>query len=388
MRQNLSSTLKGALEILSLPASQTNALIPLFEAISNAIHAIESRFDAQSMNLGQITVDVLRSRSGKDASITSFIIRDNGIGLTDENMDSFRTSDSPFKIKKGGKGVGRLSWLKTFQKCEIKSWFVRNDKLFQRSFTFSLETPNPISKHAVVTAPGTARQGTEVRLDTYVSPYDAHCPKKITTIAAKTVGHFLNYFVVERAPTITLLGEREIKLRDFYSESQERNNLDFFQPDPALVGSDQDFRIYHVLLKKQLKFHETGGLHWLFQAGNNRVARQDAIDGQIGIKYVGDNGDCIYVGLIAGQFLDEHVNQERTGFTFANDIATEIHKQAVLSTKRFLGNYISDIRKAQRETAIRVIQDNPQFLPFANEIDDFVENHLSLSTQGEEEIFL
>jgi hypothetical protein len=36
--------LAGRVRNLGLPASATNSLIPLFEAVSNSIHAIESRW--------------------------------------------------------------------------------------------------------------------------------------------------------------------------------------------------------------------------------------------------------------------------------------------------------------------------------------------------------
>jgi hypothetical protein len=379
--------LKGRVRNLSLPASAQNSLIPLFEAVSNALHAIESRFGENAAQAGEIEIEVLRSEDNDDFPITGFVIRDNGIGLTDENMKSFRTSDSAFKITKGGKGVGRLTWLKTFQKCEIKSWFEREGKSFQRSFNFSLAQENPISKHTVVAAPVNSRFGTEVRLAPYLPPYDAHCPKRAETIAAKIVGHFLNYFAVGKLPRVVLLADELIDLRTFYSDNQQKSDIDVIS---LTIGADapSEFQIFHVLLKKQLRFLESGGLHWLFQAGNDRVARQEPIDSQLGLKYVGDDRDCVYVGLVTGEYLDAHVNQERTGFTFGPDEAKEIHKAAVDSAKRFLNEYIQEIRARQIIATDKIIRENPQFLPFRDSLEAFVEAHLSLNTQNDEDIFL
>jgi hypothetical protein len=128
--------LKGRVRNLSLPASAQNSLIPLFEAISNALHAVETRFGDKAAQAGEVEVEVVRSDGNDDFPITGFIIKDNGVGLNDDNMKSFRTSDSAYKITKGGKGVGRLTWLKTFEKCEVKSWFEREGKPYQRSFNF------------------------------------------------------------------------------------------------------------------------------------------------------------------------------------------------------------------------------------------------------------
>ena len=116
--------------------------------------------------------------------------------------------------------------------------------------------------------------------------------------------------------------------------------------------------------------------------------RQDAIDGQLGLRYVGDNADCVYVGLVTGLFLDAHVNQERSGFTFGAEQAEQIHDGAVTLAKGFLHTYISRIRGHQIATAHHIIQNNPQFLPFRESLPDFVEKNLSLNTQSEEDIFL
>ena len=46
-------------------------------------------------------------------------------------------SDSTYKAKIGGKGVGRFSWLKAFEEVEIQSVYKEyDDKFVQRSFCF------------------------------------------------------------------------------------------------------------------------------------------------------------------------------------------------------------------------------------------------------------
>jgi len=212
--------LAGRVRNLSLPASAANSLIPLFEAISNALHAVEARFGEHAHDEGAVEIEILRTSKKEEAAVVGFLIRDNGIGLTDENMKSFRTSDSPYKIKRGGKGVGRLTWLKTFGECEVRSWYFRDEKPLQRSFRFSLKQQNPISKHTVTSAPTGYTLGTEIRLAPFLSPYDAHCPKRASTIAAKIVGHFLNYFAVGKLPRLTLVDSEQIDLRAFYFDNR------------------------------------------------------------------------------------------------------------------------------------------------------------------------
>jgi hypothetical protein len=384
---NFLFNLEGRVRNLSLPASAMSALIPLFEAVSNSLHAIEARFGEGAVKSGEIEIEI-RRRKDQESHILGFAIRDNGIGLTNANMESFRTSDSPLKLDKGGKGIGRLSWLKVFQGCSITSRYLEGESLQERSFEFALSAPSPITQHKIRPASIGAKIGTEVRLNHFRTPYEVHCPKKTNTIAAKLVGHFLPYLVVHRLPRVTLLDASDVlDLRQYYSDNQQRSDIEAIKLQPDPHSEPQEFYFHHVLLRKQLKFLESG-LHWLFFAGNERVAREENIDSQLGLKYVGDDSDSVYVGLVSGAYLDSHVNQERTGFTVVDDRIAQIHKSAVASAKEFLATYISRLRDKQIETTGRIIKENPQFLPFRDSLEEFVDNNLSLNTLSEEVIFL
>jgi hypothetical protein len=381
--------LSGRVRNMSLPASPANALIPLFEAVSNALHAVEARWRETAADAGEIEILLHRRDEEGDSHIVGFTVRDNGIGLTEANWKSFRTSDSDFKISRGGKGVGRLAWLKAFGDCQVVSRFEADGTLRQRSYSFALRgAGSPIHGHLVTEVKGTGGPGTEIRLLPFHTPYEVHCPKKTATIAAKLVGHFLPYLAIGELPRITLVDtEESVDLRQFYSDNQQRNSLDILSLNLDLLTGPTEFQVHHVLLKKQLKFLETG-LHWMFYAGHERVAKSTPIDGQLGLRYIGDDDDCVYVGLVTGPYLDGHVNQERTGFTFGEERADELHKAAVTAAKGFLSSYIGRLREQQIETTGRVIRANPQFLTFRDALPEFVEANLSLSAQGEEEIYL
>ncbi len=381
--------LAGRVRNLGLPVSAANSLIPLFEAVSNGLHAVEARWSDKVTTSGEIKIVVHRRSEEESSGIIGFSVTDNGVGLTAENWKSFLTSDSPLKIPRGGKGVGRLGWLKAFSDCQITSRFDGADGIMLRQFSFALRGgKNPIHGHRLEREAAHGETGTEVRLVPYQTHFEAYCPKKVSTIAAKLVGHFLNYFAVGKLPKMTLTdGAEFINLGSYYSDNQQRSDIKILDLplDPILGASE--FTVYHVLLRKQLKFLE-GGNHWMFYAGNERVADEEQLDSQLGLRYVGDEGDCVYVGLVTGPYLDMHVNQERTSFTFGKERMAEIHKAAVGSAKEFLGTYIDRIRAQQVETTGQIIRDNPQFLPFRDALGDFVEQNLSLNTQGVEDIFL
>ena len=124
--------------------SHSNALLPLFEAVINSIHAIE---EVGPATLGEIKVFIERAKTqqmkidgtGPIDPIHSFRITDNGSGFTDANYESFCTSDSQLKLTLGGKGVGRFLWLKAFDHADIESTYQSpTGEYWQRRFELRL----------------------------------------------------------------------------------------------------------------------------------------------------------------------------------------------------------------------------------------------------------
>ena len=117
---SLSSDIVGRVKRLPLRPSASSALMPLFEAVSNALHAVQDRFKEATAERGTIEIEAHRYKTGSlSGHISGFTISDNGIGLTRENFDSFLMPDSQYKIARGGKGVGRLGWLKVFRDIRV-----------------------------------------------------------------------------------------------------------------------------------------------------------------------------------------------------------------------------------------------------------------------------
>src|ERR1035437_6135305 len=116
--------LRGRVNNIKL--SHQQGLHALFEGVINSIHAIEEQGGAG-------TVDVYICRELSQAAldlgdfstepITSFRVTDTGVGFTDANFESFETSDTMYKASQGGKGIGRLLWVKAFGGAEITSTF-------------------------------------------------------------------------------------------------------------------------------------------------------------------------------------------------------------------------------------------------------------------------
>ena len=113
--------------------------VPLFEAIMNSMQSIEETKDLQDKYIN-IKIERDNYRIGDFVSgIFAIEITDNGIGFTEHNYESFCTSDSDYKVEIGGKGVGRINWLKAFELVQVNSTYVENNKTYNRSFDFSID---------------------------------------------------------------------------------------------------------------------------------------------------------------------------------------------------------------------------------------------------------
>jgi hypothetical protein len=109
-------------------------LLPIFEAISNAVDAIRDR-----KGPGTIRVTVLRDHdllAGKRGSPHTFTIEDDGVGFNDENIASFDELYSDRKAHRGGKGRGRFTYLKVFHTVRISSIFATPQGHKARNFEF------------------------------------------------------------------------------------------------------------------------------------------------------------------------------------------------------------------------------------------------------------
>lgn len=121
MADTSSATLKGDIisrvTRLPKPSNATNALQPIFEAVSNAYHAIDDKYDDKAITKGRVSIAVDNHNSTEDLVV---VVEDNGIGLDTKRYGAFCTTDTPWKIKRGGKGVGRLLWLDMFENIQIR----------------------------------------------------------------------------------------------------------------------------------------------------------------------------------------------------------------------------------------------------------------------------
>ena len=213
---SLNTSLKGRLRNTTLPL--TNALFPVYEAVVNSIHSIDELRKQDDSYQGKIIIKVIRSGQTSafgdaKSEINGFEIIDNGIGFNEDNFKSFQTLDSDFKIDLGGRGIGRLLWLKAFKSVKITSVFEEKGELFERAFQFSIQ--NDISDENYDKSISKMRE-TSILLKDIHKNYLVYLPKTIETISRNILEHCLWYFIrTGGAPDIFIIdGEESVSLQN------------------------------------------------------------------------------------------------------------------------------------------------------------------------------
>lgn len=304
---------------LPKPTQPAEALQPLFEAISNSLHAVEDAFGDEYQTRGNITVTIRNPRAPADIEI---FVSDNGVGLDQPRFEAFCKTDTDFKISRGGKGVGRLLWLDSFQSIRVASIYLNGDRVFRRSFTFRLEPEDQITEETnEPVEDGTTATGTVITFKGLRgNAYQAKFPSQAATIVKHFGSHFFADFILGRSPRVIV--DIEGTATNFPEEIQ---NLKIEDRGVASI----DTQNFGQLQLASFVCHKAAsanfdGLHQMHLVANGRTVTTRKIDGLIGVGRFGPNGDSVYHGCVTGEFLDERVNQERTQFNFDESIIEEI----------------------------------------------------------------
>jgi len=346
---------EGKVSNTTLAASKP--LLPLYEAIVNSIQAIE---DADVSD-GRITIDVRRERQqvieGEDPSIRSvsgFDITDNGVGFNDENFTSFNTSDTKFKAKRGGKGVGRFVWLVAFREVEVESIYQAGKGFRKRTFQF-IPTGEGV-KDEVDEPTDSSTPRTTVRLIGLREKYAAHCPKRPETIAGHIAEHCLEFFIRGNCPQIELNDEATDTAGLSLNRSFEKDMIEKSETTQIKV-KDTDFYVTHIrLYASHDKEHQT---HF---CANERVVQSRKLTGRLPnltARLKDDTGkQFIYAAYVDSKVLDTTVSAERTTFAI-DDEATEVVSEDIgwsditqamdEQSKKFLAPYTDPIREEKRK---------------------------------------
>jgi hypothetical protein len=361
--------------------------MPVFEAVVNSIHAIAEAGITTAE--GEIRIEIIRKPQQKEmtlderkkrgpealGAIVGFKVTDNGIGFDDKNMTSFLELDTDHKAALGGKGIGRLLWLKAFKKVSVQSVFVAGAQRRARTFQFDALSGVTGLQEADVSAQEARR--TVIHLDDFTRRYREGSRKTAKAIAVAILEHCLWYFIRSgSAPEIVVFDDQAedntIRLHDEFSHRMHA------QPVPeSITIKGKAFELTHV---KRTVVAITS--HTLAYCAANRLVNEEKIEGKIAGLHgtlADEKGDFLYSCYITSKVLDDLVRPERTAFEIlelAEDgemdghiSLTDIRNAVLERTKAFLTDQLDDaIKRSQQRIESFVANRAPRYKPIMDRL--------------------
>lgn len=373
---------------------KTSIYTPIVEAIVNSIQAIKSKEEAN----GLITVTLKRNtqleldgtQSG-DRRIEEIQVRDNGIGFNEENQESFDTLYSDLKINEGGKGFGRLTYLKYFDHVWINSVYQRKDGTYW-SFDFKMgDEKHFITKEASYPVKN-INTGSITRLSGLKKKSAINQTAK--TIARNLVELLLPYFITKEysCPTIILMEEDEserITLNEYLlSEEAVIKEIPLIESEFSLQGTEvaekfklRLFKIFSpgskvskISLVADKREVETAFLHRYIPEFEDEFFEPSNNPESPGRNY-------IVKAYVFGKYLDDNVSIERGGFNFRKDrdenselyseiCQTDIEREAAkLANTAFSGEVASRLDRKKAIIQEYVEKQAPWYRETLKEVD-------------------
>ncbi len=368
--------------------SGTNVYTPLVELVVNAIQAI----DAKGIQNGLVEIEVLRSRQtdmiDQLEDVDGFVVKDNGIGFTKTNRDAFDTLYTEQKIADGGKGFGRFTCLKYFDRVKVSSTFAEGDNFCDRSFRMGLDKDIIIDERESKSQAQATGAIVEISGIKSVRFPD----KKLETISRVVVERLLPYFVDKerRCPRVVIREAQNpsdtVSLNDYLG--RENSQIVEMKVDQGAfsLSANEDEKSFQVRVFK------------LFapRAAKSKVSlvahRREVTDNPLQ-TYIpefaeeffepGPDQDLakgrnfVIKAYVFGDYLNDNVSLERGEFRFQietdllNGISqNDIEQKAAEIAQSALGTEIAD-RKTRKQVRIDkyVTNDAPWHRILAKEVD-------------------
>lgn len=350
-------------QVGQIKLSLMKALWPLFETVINSIQSLEDSdvaekkiiIDALRPEYVQVKTDGQGNMIEEPSHFEAFVVTDNGNGFNTENYTSFLEAYSQLKVKKGCKGIGRFLWLKAFDNVAINSTYLEDGCWHFRSFDFALDGVKPEENDKILESEGAVQQ-TIVSLEGFRNPYRDSVAYSLESLAKKLIEHCLPYFITGKCPQIILKDNRgeSFNLNSYY----EKTYKDSLHQDPMELKG-RHYMLYHMILAEGADKHE------LHLCANNREVKSYALSSYIPDmkkKLISGEGSYYYVGYLAGDYLDETVNTERSDFNFSDgplfgdSKESEIVETAVEYVRAYLSDdltKIADEKKTQIDMLVK-----------------------------------
>ena len=311
------------------PEVQRQPLLPIYEAVHNAIHA------SQELELPHIVVDVEIHRAAdalvdEVGRIEGFTVTDRGIGFTDGKTEAFfelftRNKKDTFNCK----GMGRLAYFSSFVDVDVNSVFQENGEFRERNFSVTIAT---IGTDALPKPE--ASTFSESKTVVKVHGLKPECYKIYSIHSDSVVNSMRDYF----AAAVLSLESLVLNIID-----GDRTSVIDKKSYASAKGSDitidnETFKTFHI---KDMR--TTKGSHEIHLTAAGRVVKKKSIQFLSGHKIGSKDEDRFYLKtIVISDFLDRVVNSTRSQF---NGVAEKDEYANTISLEKIFANVSSEIRQ-------------------------------------------
>ncbi|MCL1814705.1 MAG: ATP-binding protein [Treponema sp.] len=351
--------LNVAKKIKNYRLAKANGYFSIFEAISNSLDSYKTI--KKSI---KISIEFYRDNHGLDFgddnlkvnNYQKVVITDNGVGLNDENYESFNTSDSDYKEIYGGKGLGRFSWLKVFEDVKVESIYSENNKYYLRKFDFR-RTEDGITNHKKTEISKT-ETGTIISLLQQKNGWEI--PKKISTFCEKIIESFLPLFINNNSFKITLIDKDTNEIIDAYSYFKAHYKGEMGSALFEIKGRAFSLSVHKTLFGNNNQFI----LYAQERASKTIDLSKHIID--LNAKLEDNLEEFHIIAFLTGQYLDRIVSPERDDFDFDDDEANislfELIEKSIPEIKMIIKDLLNVIHENKKQTINQfVANEGPEY---------------------------
>jgi hypothetical protein len=172
-----------------------------------------------------------------------------------------------------------------------------------------------------------------------------HQPNPSNAGTKHLTSHFLPIFIGGRSPSISVHIGDEIRqypeaIKDIVHRSESEIEL----------KTEAYGKLRLTLMEcDKVASSDLKGSHFVHFIAHDRTVHSQAIDGKLGLKYFGADGDRVFHAILTGEFLDKNVNQERTAFIFDDAVIDKIINEVFTPyIERFLAEPLEKLKCEQR----------------------------------------
>lgn len=330
-------------------------LLPVLESVSNAIHAIEERYNDEASKKGSVEIKFANATDPAKLQIT---IKDNGSGLNDENFKSFKTPFSGFKLKKRGRGFGRFIAFKVFYKISYVSRFEILKNVSHRAFRFDITQDDEIqyqNDYEQLTESGLAVSYAQPLKDWH----DLIRGLNQAEVADEIGSHFLPQFLYSWLPQITIQfdDQEPENISEHFKAIYVQSESGTFTCE--IDGNTEELNYSLTKIPKGRSFKN----HCLVLSAADRIVGSPRdLTNKIGQPHFKDENDQSYVviAVVGGDAFENRLNDARTSINLGpkaieaivNEISGIVQTTEQAQIDKIKASQSTDLASALRENPI------------------------------------